>query len=73
MADADVAQLTELVREMLDNLKHCSLESGCCECGESVSTHNMGSGHSPVDMGWGAADRWIARAEATLADRGENS
>jgi hypothetical protein len=62
----DTQELASLVREMLDNLKHCSLESGCCECGSSVKDHNLGSGHSPVDMGHSAAERWIKRAEAAL-------
>lgn len=61
--------LASLVREMLDNLKHCSLSSGCCHCGDSMDRHAdpMSCGHTPVDMGWTAADNWIEKAEAALA------
>ncbi len=60
-----------LVQEMLDNLKHCSLDSGCCHCGDSMDRHSdpMHCGHTPVDMGWTAAESWIAKAEGLLAER----
>lgn len=53
--------LRALVAEMLDNLKHCSLDSGCCHCGDRMDTHPapMTCGHTPVDMGWTAAQGWI--------------
>lgn len=63
------ADLVELAKEMLENLKHCSLDSGCCHCGDSMDRHSdpMHCGHTPVDMGWTASANWIAKAETTLA------
>lgn len=60
----------QLIEEMLDNLKHCSLNSGSCHCGDSMDKHAdpMWCGHTPVDMGWTAADAWIKKAEKWLKD-----
>ena len=67
---AENERLTDLVQAMLDNLKQCSLESGCCHCGESMSNHSdpMSSGHTPVDMGWTAAEHWIEQARTALKE-----
>ncbi|WP_439538714.1 hypothetical protein [Sphingomonas sp.] len=72
--EADRAELVKLVESMLGNLKHCSLDSGSCHCGDSMSNHAepMSSGHTPVDMGWTAAETWIEQAEATLSRIGED-
>lgn len=63
-------EMKVLIQEMLDHLKQCSLDSGVCHCGESMEKHSnpMDCGHTPVDMGWTAADNWIKKAEAVLAD-----
>ena len=68
MTDTKLAEARALVAEMLDNLKHCSLESGSCHCGDNMRNHAdpMSSGHTPVDMGWTAADAWISKAETFL-------
>lgn len=62
-------ELERLVRSMLDNLANCTLDSGCCHCGEEMNKHSepMNCGHTPVDMGWTAADEWIKQAQAALA------
>ena len=64
--DAELAELLEqLAAEQLNNkllrdalnqwiyiASNCSIENGCCGCGESIENHShpMICGHSPVDM-----------------------
>lgn len=58
--------LLDLVKGAADIFEHCSVEMGCCCCGDSVETHSIGSGHSPVDQGAYAVGRWQEQARTTL-------
>ena len=44
--------LRNALNQWIDIASNCSIESGCCGCGESIENHSnpMMCGHSPVDM-----------------------
>lgn len=58
--------LLDLVKGAADIFEHCAVEMGCCCCGDSIETHSIGSGHSPVDQGAYAVDRWQEQYRTTL-------
>jgi len=48
--------------EGADNIfRNCTVEYGCCCCGDSMEGHAdpMACGHSPVDMGAYQVDQWM--------------
>lgn len=65
--------MTDLEKELLAALKAtlASLEradtsEGVCCCGDSIESHNILSGHSPVDMGDYYAGKAMQTAEALI-------
>ena len=48
-ASAPSCALTTAAKEVLSFLQNAPLESGICCCGDPISGHGYGSGHSPVD------------------------
>lgn len=48
-ASAPSCALTAAAEEALSFLQNAPLESGICCCGDPISGHGYGSGHSPVD------------------------
>lgn len=55
------------VESALIFLRTAPLESGVCCCGDAVDSHNMGSGHSPVDELQYHAANLAERLEAAIA------
>jgi hypothetical protein len=47
--NAEIMWLREALGKAIDFLETAPLESGFCCCGDLMESHNMGSGHSPVD------------------------
>ena len=66
-----MVEAKRLIEWMADNLIHCTLESGVCHCGDDMTRHAdpMSCGHTPVDMGWTAAENWSEAAQKWLAEQ----
>ena len=60
------AELVEALQFARGLLAHSGAESGYCMCGDPTDSHNMGSGHSPVDSHVYEASRFIERIDALL-------
>ena len=50
-ASHEHSKLVEALDIALQELRETSAETGFCMCGDKVESHNIGSGHSPVDEG----------------------
>lgn len=69
--EAEVAELTSVVKRFINIMQHCSVTDGSCCCGEDMATHSAFSGHSPTDHGWYVADQALEDAIALIAKHGE--
>ena len=51
-AEADNERLRDVINMWVGIASNCSIESGCCHCGDSMNNHASPfiCGHSPVDM-----------------------
>jgi len=67
-AEAQNAKLVEALEKARDFLKNAPIESGYCCCGDIIESHNIGSGHSPVDAVVYAANQHVESIDATLAE-----
>lgn len=62
--EAENARLREGISWAADIFANCAVEMGYCCCGEATETHGFHSGHSPVDQGAYAVERWQAEYAA---------
>lgn len=62
-------QLREALNAWIEIASNCSIESGCCCCGESMENHSspMICGHSPVDMADSVVHSAIQKTDKALA------
>ena len=58
-----------VIRQWINTASYCSIESGCCGCGEDMARHSspMYCGHSPVDMAHSAVESLIASSEKAIS------
>jgi hypothetical protein len=61
------AELVEELQFARGLLAHSDAESGYCMCGSPTKTHDMASGHSPLDSHVYEAGRFVERIDALLA------
>ena len=64
-----IKTMREALNIWINIAANCSIESGCCCCGESMKNHShpMSCGHSPVDMADSIAYEAIAETDKALA------
>lgn len=58
-----------VIRQWLNTAANCSIESGCCDCGEDMARHSspMMCGHEPVDMAHSVVESLIASSEKAIS------
>lgn len=68
-SQAYAEQLREALNTWIGIASNCSIESGCCCCGESMEKHSspMMCGHSPVDMADSMVRSAIQKTDKALA------
>lgn len=68
-SQAYAEQLREALNTWIEIASNCSIESGCCCCGESMEKHSspMMCGHSPVDMADSVVRSAIQKTDKALA------
>ena len=61
--------LRDALNQWIGIAANCSIESGCCCCGESIENHShpMTCGHSPVDMADSVVHEAINRTDKALS------
>ena len=61
--------LRDALNQWIGIASNCSIESGCCCCGESIENHShpMTCGHSPVDMADSVVHEAINRTDKALS------
>ena len=61
--------LRDALNQWIGIASNCSIESGCCGCGESIENHShpMICGHSPVDMADSVVREAIDSTEKALS------
>lgn len=69
--NAEVVRLQAALRMARDFLSHTDFSTGECMCGSSVESHDLGSGHSPVDAGDYQAAGVIEQIDEALRGRGD--
>lgn len=59
----------KMLDEWLNVAANCSIESGCCCCGDDMARHSsaMSCGHSPVDMADALVLSLVEKSTAALA------
>ena len=67
--EAEVLRLRECLNNWIGIAGNCTIESGCCCCGESMDDHShpMSCGHSPQDMADGAVNSAIEKTNKALS------
>ena len=67
--EAEIVKLRECLNNWIDIASNCTIESGCCCCGESMDGHSnpMACGHSPQDMADGAVNSAIEKTNKALS------
>ena len=67
--EAEIVRLRECLNNWIDIASNCTIESGCCCCGESMDGHSnpMACGHSPQDMADGAVNSAIEKTNKALS------
>lgn len=62
-------QLREALNQWIDIAANCSIQSGCCCCGDSMENHAspMLCGHSPVDMADSVVHSAIQQTDNAIA------
>ena len=63
-----LAEVEGALRECRDALANSGAESGYCMCGDPVDSHNIGSGHSPVDSHVYYATQLLSKIDALLGE-----
>ena len=68
-SQAYAEQLREALNAWIGIASNCSIESGCCCCGESMENHSspMMCGHSPVDMADSVVRSAIQKTDEALS------
>jgi hypothetical protein len=62
-----VAELIESLEACVASLERADTSEGYCCCGSAVEGHELGDGHSPVDIGEYHAGLALEKARAALA------
>ena len=67
--EVEIVKLLECLNNWIDIASNCTIESGCCCCGESMDGHSnpMACGHSPQDMADGAVNSAIEKTNKALS------
>ena len=67
--EAEIVRLRECLNNWIDIASNCTIESGCCCCGESMDGHShpMACGHSPQDVADGAVNSAIEKTNNALS------
>ena len=62
-------QLREALNQWINIAANCSIQSGCCCCGDSMENHAspIACGHSPVDMADSVVHSAIQKTDNALA------
>src|SRR5574340_240757 len=62
-------RMREVLQGWQETAANCTIESGCCCCGEDMARHSspMYAGHSPVDMADQVVSELVKKADAALA------
>lgn len=68
---AEIPNMVELIKGLVDLVGYCSVSTGVCYCGDDMDKHTMYSGHSPVDQGTDAAFVLHEKSIALLKRIGE--
>lgn len=63
-----MAKLVELIGIGALILSEANTSTGICCCGDPVESHNMGSGHGPVDMGDYTAVEWLKASREVMEE-----
>lgn len=68
-AESREQQLREAVGLWIGIATNCSIESGCCHCGDSMENHAspFSCGHSPVDMADSAVYNAIKKSDEAIS------
>ena len=67
--EAEVLRLRECLNNWIDIASNCTIESGCCCCGESMDDHSnpMACGHSPQDIAYDAVNSATEKTNKALS------
>ena len=67
--EAEIVRLRECLNNWIGIASNCTIESGCCCCGESMDGHSnpMACGHSPQDIAYGAVNSAIEKTNKALS------
>ena len=67
--EAEIVRLRECLNNWIGIASNCTIESGCCCCGESMDGHShpMACGHSPQDMAYGAVNSAIEKTNKVMS------